>query len=214
MKNKDEKKKRSKIVLVAVIGFIGVAFVVTLVTAKSQPTGNSTPKQYILGNSSALPQDNSSMSSESSASSKKTQNDTQLVTQFVQDYLSQKLDTKQLTERAGRLKTECSTSLFQSLAIDSTTKQLQTMLNEYQKDKQVNTNSSVRLVNRAIQNLTLYQEVGQASSYFARVTYTETAPDHLGAFSFEEQLTLSINNGQIVALQTSALTPAATKGGF
>lgn len=206
--NKTTNKSKTWLILIAVLLFILIAFVVSLLTAQSRNPQATTPKQYILNSESSSDAGSNSSQSSSSAQTSASLSNTQLANQFVQDYLSQTLDKAKLDARAGQLKSEMTPSAYQSADIDNTTGQLKTMLEAYQKTKQVNTNSSVRLVNRALQNVAIYQNIKQDNSYYADVTYAETAPDGSGKYSFEKTLTFSIVNHQISSFQE-----LSTKGG-
>ncbi|GAB2027870.1 hypothetical protein [Lactovum odontotermitis] len=197
--NKSKKTQRTRLALIAVFLFIGIAFMVSLVTSKRQASSEESPKQYILNSGSR--QNNTSSTIQEPSQSIALPSSNQLANQFIQDYISQTLDKTKLDEREDQLKSLLSSETFQAMAVENTTQQLETLLTEYQEHQQMNTNSSVRLVNRSVQNVTIYQNITQENAYYAVVSYTETPPDSSDSFTLEKTMTFTIENNQVTSFQ-------------
>ncbi|CRH86165.1 Uncharacterised protein [Chlamydia trachomatis] len=71
---------------------------------------------------------------------------------------------------------------------------LQVEVVEYQKTKEIQNMASVTLVERELQNMTVYQN---GALYFADVSYSESSPAYAGKFDRRRQFTFKIQNGKI-----------------
>jgi hypothetical protein len=138
-------------------------------------------------------------------------NEAEFVKAAVTNYLTIKLEAIALDVRQANLEKDFSKDLLASLYIKQTTTQLKTLLEDYQKTKAVNTNSSVRLNDVSVSSIDVFQNASDKSVYYVEAHYTEKPINSETTFSFSERLTVTYKDNQLTTLAVIDSKPEKTK---
>lgn len=128
----------------------------------------------------------------SSDSSIKSSNQLKLAEEFMTTYIRQSFDLVELKEKEKALEGYAGDSSLDS-AIQAVVS-LQVEVAEYQKTEQIENMASVTLVERELQDMTIYQN---GALYFADVSYSESSPAYAGRFDRRRQFTFKIQDGKV-----------------
>ncbi len=133
------------------------------------------------------------LESNSSGSEILTSTNDTLVENFVEIYVTQELDSKAIDKKASELKNYfLESSVYESVLMDLNDLKMQ--VEAYQVKKEINTSSTVRLVNKKVDSIQVYKK---GALYLIDVKYVETSPLYEGEFEQRIQFTCKVEDSKI-----------------
>jgi hypothetical protein len=216
--------KPNKIVLVVGAVFLILVFVIAIVRSNNK---HKTPTQkvstFVKFNSGESPSVQSSKdkkidttdpsavaaelgldSSENSSTSETPRSSEQpkvsncaLVQTAMQNFVSVSLDNKKLDKRDEQLKQEVTDSLYQELNIDSDTKILKTMWDNWQNNKVLDTNQPVQLTNQKIQSLKVFQDTSDDTNFIVTTSIEIQSPASPNTSVINREYTVQLEGNKL-----------------
>jgi|GEM_PF-6040529 len=142
----------------------------------------------------------SKSTTESSGTKGTSLTNSELVHQAMQDYLTVTLDSGALESRNGKLAQVLAPDLYTSLNIEVNTATLKTMWENWQKDKVLDTNQPVQLINQAVSNLTVFQDTTNETNFIVKAALEIQSPASPNTSHMDQEYTVQVQDGAIVAL--------------
>jgi hypothetical protein len=217
------KKKINKKTLFIAIGVVGVLGLAALLNSLLKPK----PKvqkvdTYVLSNSSTSSSSSKTtssgidttnpsevnqalgISSSSETTTSPQASDSDVVKSVMQDYLTINLDDKSIDDRNKSLSDKLSPDCYKTLNIDSDSQILKSMLADWNKDKVLNTNSPVQLLNQSIVSLKIYANTADNEDFVITSEQQLKSPASENPSSIKRTYSVKISNGKVTEINKTS----------
>ncbi|OBZ00657.1 hypothetical protein BBG03_03485 [Streptococcus dysgalactiae subsp. equisimilis] len=125
-----------------------------------------------------------------------TDNQVQVADEFMVTYIEQSFDLVKLKEKEEKLKKYAGDSSLDVAIQEISSLQMEVI--DYKKKGKIEKMGSVTLIERAIHDVTIYQN---GALYFADVSYSESSPAFEGSFDRRRQFTFKIEGNKVIKFE-------------